>query len=286
MGTETIDFISKTGWIEESAGRRKFKISMEADMREYEKKMLCSGECPYTLPMHFISEGISLNAYYDFTGYVPLKECIKRKLQLYASGRENQKVTSDVLYILSGILECVKGIENYLILPERISVHTDVVFVDLDNDRIKLAFYPNENRELSLQSRITGLVHELSGLLHSDEADQCLKKIDDFILMKNPGLDGMISFLGSMQREAGYIYGNLKDFRKIEEQESRPANQDQIDKRRKKYDFHLKTAVIQIIPAVGLLAVFLSGRLSMINFAGVAIITAAIDLMILRKRYT
>jgi len=190
------------------------------------------------------------------------------------------------LYILSGILECVKGIENYLILPERISVHTDVVFVDLDTDRIRLAFYPNENPELSLQSRITGLVHEISGLLHSDEADQYLNKIDDFILMKNPGLDGMISFLGSMQREAGYIYGNLKNFRKIEEQESLPANHDQIDKRRKKYDVHLKTAAIQIIPAVGLLAVFLSGRLSMINFVGVAIITAAIDLMILRKRYT
>ncbi len=286
MGTETIDFISKTVRIEESAGRRKFQIIMEADIREYEKKMLCSGQCLYAVPMHFISEDRRLHAFYDFTGYVQLTECIKRKLESYTPGRENQKLITDLLHILSGILECVKGMENYLILPERISVHPDVVFVDMDTDRIKLAFYPNENLELSLQNRIAGLIQDLSGLFHSDEADQHLKKIEDFILMKNPGLDGMIGFLGSMQREAGYIYGNSKNFRKIEEQESLSENDDQIDHSRKKYDFCLKTAAILIIPVVGLLAFFLSGKLDIMNFAGLALITAAIGLMIFRKRNT
>ncbi len=286
MGTETIDFISKPGRIEESAGRRKLQICMETDIRYYEKKMLCSGECLYTIPMHFITEDLALNAFYDFTGYVQLQECVKRKLQSYASGRENQKLITDLLDILSGVLECVKGMENYLILPERISVHPDVIFVDMDTGRIKLAFHPNENPELSLQSRITRLVHDLGGLFHSDEADRYLKKIDDFILIKNPGLDGMISFLGSMQREAGYIYGNSKNFRKLEEQESPFTNHEQIGKGRKKYDFRLKKAAILLIPAAGLLAVFLSGKLNMINFVGLVVIIAAVDLMILRKRYT
>lgn len=285
MGIEAIDFISKTGWIEESAGRRKFQISMEPDIREYEKKMLCSGQCLYAVPMHFISENRTLNAFYDFTGYVQLKECISRKLQSCTSGRENQKLITDLLHILSGILECVKGMENYLILPERLSVHPDVVFVDMYNDSIKLAFYPNENPELSLQSRIAGLIHDLGGLLRSDEADQYLKKIEEFISIKNPGLDGMISFLGSMQREAGYIYGNSKNFRKIEEQESPSANDTKTGKDRKKSDFRLKKAAILIVPAVGLLAVFLSGKLEMMNFAGLALITAAIGLMIFRKRF-
>lgn len=279
---ETIDFVSMAGWIEESAGRRRFQILMESDIREYEKKMLCSGECRYAIPMHFIVEDHALKAVYDFTGFMQLKEYVRRKIQSDTSSRESHKPVADVLQILSGILECVKGMENYLILPERITVHPDVIFIDLNTGRAALAFCPNESPELTLQSRIIGLIRDLSGLLRSDEADQYLNKIEDFIITKNPGLDGMLSFLGSMEREVSYIFWNTKNFRRIEEQETVPSH-DQVTHNRMRYGFRFKTAAIQLILGTGLLAVFLSGKLSMINFIGLVIIAGAMDLMILRK---
>ena len=282
LTSETINFIDAEGWIEESAGRRKFQILMETEVREYEKKMLCSGECRYAIPMHFITEDQKLKAFYDYTGYMQLKDYAGKKMKNENRLAEDRKLVADVLQIISEILDCVKGMENYLIFPERITVHPDAVFIDLNTGRTALAFCPNKSPELTLQNRIIGLVRDLSELFRSDEADQYLRKIEEFIAAKNPGLDGMISFLGSLQREVSYIYWNTKNFRSIEEQEP-AANHDQIPKKRKRYDLQLKAVVIQLIVAGGLLAAFLSGKLSMINFAGLVIIAGAIDLLILRK---
>ena len=270
------------GWIEESAGRRRFQIFMEAEVREYEKKMLCSGECRYAIPMHFITEDHKLKACYDYTGYMQLKEYIGIKMKNENCSVEDRKLVADVLLILSGILDCIKGMENYLIFPERITVHPDAVFIDLNTGRAALAFCPGKSHELTLQNRIIGLIRDLRELFCTDEADQYLRKIEEFIAAKNPGLDGMISFLGSMQREVNYIYWNTKNFRSIEEQES-ASNHDPKPKERKWYDFRLKAVVIQLIVGGALFAVLLSGKLSMINFAGLVIIVGAIDLLILRK---
>jgi predicted histidine transporter YuiF (NhaC family) len=96
-------------------------------------------------------------------------------------------------------------------------------------------------------------------------------------------LDGIIGFLGSMERELTYIYWDTKNFRRIEEQETLSVHSD-VKKGRKKDDIRLKTSVIQIILAFILLAVFLSDKLDIANFAGLVIITAAVDLLILKKQ--
>lgn len=284
MAKENIDFMELPVQIEESAGRIKFQINMEVIVKEYEKKMLCTGRCPYTIPMHFLSEGHALEAIYDFTGYIQLKEYAGRKILSCTNAREDQTVIEAVLQILSGILECIKGMENYLIFPERITVHPDVIFIDSNSGRVAMAFYPNESRE-PLQSRITWLIRALEGMFRSDAAYQYLKKIEDFIFEKNPGLEGMITYLGSLQREVSYIYWSAKNFRLSEGQETIPIH-DKTEKSGKRYDFRMKTIAVQIILGAGLIAVFLSGKLSTVSFAGLAVIAAAIDLQILRKRLT
>lgn len=283
MSKEILEFITKTGWIEETSGKRKFWIEMDTGIREFEKKMLSSGECLHSLSMHFLSEDHSLKAFYDFTGYMQLKDWLIIKMKKPDAERDSHMVIA-LLQILSGVLECIKGMENYLILPDRITLHPDAVFIDLNNDRVVLAFYPAESPE-TLQIRIVRLIHDLSGLQHSDETEQHLKKIEEFILAKNPGLDGMISFLGSIQREVSYIYWNTKNFRRIEEQDACPAHL-QTDIKRNRFGFNLKTALIQIFLTIGLVVVFLSDKLDKINFTGFVIIVAAIDLMACRKHLT
>lgn len=281
MAAETIEFLTATGLIEESAGRRKFQVPYDVDVREYEKKMLCSCECRYTIPMHFLTEDHKLKAFYDFTGSIQLKDYARRKIQNeYRSGEDHERV-ADVLRILSEILECIKGMENYLIFPDRVTVHTDIVFIDMNTGRTALAFYPNESPEQDLQGRIGEMVSDLSGMFHSDEADQYLHRIEEFIAAKNPGLDGMIRYLESMRREAGYIYWNAKNFRSMEEHKP-VTNQDRPAKSRSS-DFRRMAVAVQLILAVGLVAVYLSGNLSQISFAGLVILTGAADLMTSRK---
>jgi len=293
-----IKFLSKEVFIEESAGKRKILLIMEEKIRGYEKRMLCDSGCPYTLPMHFISDEGTMKVYYDFTGYVQLEEYIKRKKNTDLSDRESQKTIFDALDVLSKVLGCLKGMESYLIYPERISIHPDVIFINLNSEQIALAFYPNDNTNLTLQYRIIALIDDVNGLCNDHETELYLKKFKDFIFMKNPGLDGMIGNLGMLQREVSYIFCNTKSFRRMEDKETfseyrgtKGSLKESIESRKPsekllsaifKKPAYLKAIAIQVIFGAVLTAVFLSGILEILNFAGLAVIATGVDLWIMR----
>ena len=210
----------KTMEIEESGGRRRFCMDVEGRIREYEKRTICGSDCPYALPMHFVAEGETEKAYYDFTGYLQIADHIRRQVSDNQGAIENQNLVSGALEMLSDILKCLKGMELYLIFPERVTIHPDLIFIDSNCGRAALAFYPDENPETPLQNRILFLIDQMSALYSSAEIDQYLKKMKEFILAKNPGLDGMIAFLGTVQREVSYIYWHSADFRTEERKET------------------------------------------------------------------
>ncbi len=279
-----IKFLSKEVFLEESAGKRKIFLIMEEKIMGFEKRMLCDSGCPFTLPMHFISEGETEKVYYDFTGFIQLEEYIKRITTTDRSDRESQKTIFDALDVMTKILECLKGMESYLLFPERISIHPDLIFINLNDGRIAFAFYPNEKMDMPLQSRVIEMVDAINGLYGDVEAEQFLEKFKDYIYMKNPGLDGMIGNLGILQREVSYIFWNTKNFRREEEKEFIDGRE-HADKPLTavlKAPASLKTIAIQAFLGVGLLTVFLSGILEMMNFAGLFVIVAGVDLLIMR----
>lgn len=307
-----IFFGLQEGCVEEAAGKRKFYLTMnENNIFEYEKRMLCDSGCPYTLSMKFLVEEEIMKAYYDFTGYVQLKEYLNRKTHDDFLNDEINAPICDVLNILSKILNCIRGMENYLFSPERFSVNLDVVFINPDSNEIVFAFLPIVNVEESLQCRLIKMINELNGLYQNDELALCLEKFGNTIQTKNPGLEGMIAILGSMQREISYIYNNSKNFRKIEEKEAQ-----QEDKRpewnRKEADYEegsiksarsfftkanteipirakvnnprsVKLIVMQVILILCLIAVFLIGKLENADFVCLTIIAVGIDLLFMRK---
>lgn len=275
-----INFILQEGQIEESAGRRKFYLTLEKPIREYERKMLCDSDCPFTLPMYFLSEGESEMVFYDFTGYLPLREYINKTTFCNLSVRETQKMISDALNVLSETLECIKGMESYLFFPERFSNHLDAIFIHTSTGRIAFAFYPNDQPELTLQSRIVQMTEEINELYHDSETKQYLKKYTELIHMRNPGLDGMIGLLGTIQREVSYIYWNANDFRGTEQKETLP---DKPENHKSIKAGSLKIVVIQAFFGVGLIAAFLSHRLELASFAGLIILAGGADLWIMRK---
>lgn len=279
-----MNFLSKDVFLEESAGKRKIFLIMDEKIMEFEKKMLCDSGCPFTLPMFFISDEESMKAYYDFTGYSQLEEYIKRNRVSDTNNRESKKTIFDVLDVLTKILECLKGMEDYLLFPERISIHTDLIFIDLCNKRLAFAFYPNEMMDKPLPSRIIDLVDAINVLYGDDEAEQFLEKFKDYIYKKNPGLDGMIGNLGILQRDVSYIFWNTKNFRGGEETEFNDGREytDKPLTSILKKSPSMKIIVIQALIGAALLAVFLSGILGIVKFAGLAVITAAVDLLIIR----
>lgn len=284
MEERKITIITQQGEVDESAGKRKFCLTLDEKLMDYEKRMLCESGCPYTLPMHFISDGGTDRAYYDFTGFVQLEEYIKRKLSFEVGDRENGRTVSDALNLLSGILECLKGMERYLFYPERYSIHPDAIFVELDYGRVTVAFYPNDEPELTLQARILLLIDRIDEVCRDDDTDKYLNKLKDAVYLRNPGLDGMTAILGTIQRDVSYIYWNTAAFRRAEVSET-PEKED-VEKQTAlpwKKTARRKSAAVQVAFAVVLAAVLLSGKLDAVNFAGLAIIAAGLDIWIMRK---
>ena len=279
----------------DGGGKRYFSLRADKIMN-YQKRMLSEGGCPFTLPMHFIlDEGIE-KAYYDYSGLVQMKEFIGRIRSTDHSAGNDGKLINIVLNLLADLMDCLKGMEEYLLFPDAVSIESDLIFVDMQSEKAIFAYNPYADPEISIQDRILCLIDSINEMCQDSEADQYLCKLKDLIYQKNPGTDGMISMLGTMKREISYIYWEPINFRSQETKESGsnenyagnqdvdhvcmakvsrfPAN-DKSDK--------IKLIAIQTAAAALLIGVFLSGILDMTNFAGLVIILAGADLLIMRK---
>jgi hypothetical protein len=291
-GGQVIKILDKAGIIEESSGRRRFCMFLSGTLLDYEKRMLCVSRCPYTLPMHCTSIEGRERAHYDFTGFLQLEEYVRRNRNNEFQGGNYHKPVCSALELLAEILDSMKGMESYLLFPERFLICPDTIFVHSDG-HVSLAYYGNKNPELSLQNRIIALTEDFLSLYNDSEAEQYLDRYKEMILLKNPGLDGMISILGTLKREVSYIYWNTKNFRK-EENKSRPeyggTEQGQIAGDRKGLEFplkqdarNIKLIAFQVFIAAGLIAVFLFGSFEFSAFAGFSLLTAGADLWLMKK---
>jgi len=278
------------GKIEESGGRRRIIIPMRDKIMEFEKKMLCNSACPYILPMFFLNTDGTSQICYDFTGYVQLKESVGTRISEEFSAIERPEMVFDALNILSGMLRTIKGLENYLIFPERITIHTDCIFIDPDSGRVAVAFYPDGRSESTVQSRILTLIDDLSKLYGTDEVDRYLMALKDNFKRTNPGLDGMLRLLGNMQREISYIYGRPKNSRNEEGVEAfydgaaDGTEQNGVCGKAGANRMKMIKAAIFLILTAGLIAVFMSAGLEIPQFVGSTVVVVGIVLSLMRRR--
>lgn len=299
--SEIIKLQSLEGQIEESGGRRKFIIPMEKKIMYFEKRMLYDGECPYILPIRFLNKNGKEEIYYDFTGYIQLKEYIKNITINEISAAAGNNAVCSALNVISGILTCIKGLENYLIFSDRITIHTDFVFIHPDAGLVLMAFYPNDCHDLTLQSRIIMMIEDLVLLYRTDEVTQYLLVLKDFIERKNPGLDGIRGYLGMMQREISYAFGSNKDFRREENKEG-ICEHEQIENNntsnvnapgtnfseRTRFLSNkkiMKSMYLQLILVTGLAVLYMSGIFDAMEFIGLVVLAAGADLWLIRKLY-
>ena len=279
---------------EETAGRRRFYLILENNsFYEYEKRMLRESNCPYTLPMNFINAEEKLNVYYDFTEFIMLSEYINRKVSDNISERKNQVLLSDSLEVLMNLLNSLKGMENHLLFPDRMSIEIDTVFIHSENSRVVFSYIPRIRQQHSLQDRVIRIIEEIKCLYNQQEINQYYEKFIHIIKNKNLGLEGMINILGELQREISLIYWESKDFRTVEEgglhhgentievlSEKELLNRTQILKEVK---IPFKSLMLQLALILSLAAVYFSGILEAESFIGLIVLAAGLDLWIMRK---
>lgn len=211
---KVIHLVAKEGRIIEANGKRKFCLQFnDFEILEYEKRMLSDNDCPYVLPMSFLCEDRITTVWYDYTGCIQLKEYICTEYCNITELNVREPIY-DAMDILLKILQNLRDVEDYLILPDRISVDPDTIFINPSHASILLAFYPSEMLELTFQERLLNMISTISSWYQNDEVDQYTARFQNMICNKNLGLEGMINALSSIQRELSYIYCNARHLRK------------------------------------------------------------------------
>lgn len=137
--------------------------------------------------------------------------------------RKNQGLLDDSLEVVTNILNTIKGMENYLLFPDRLKIDLDTVFIHPDSKKAEFAFIPASKQERSLQDRVIGIIEEIKQIYGLQETNQYLDQFIDTVQQKNLGLDGMINVLGEIQREISYIYWDTNNFRTIGARELQEA---------------------------------------------------------------
>ncbi len=275
-----MNFMNQEARVDESFGRRKFSVTMEERIKDYEKKILCRSCCPDTLPMFFLSENGLEKAYYDFTDYLQLNDYIK-KLRVSEGVRKDFNPVRAALDLTARVLVNLKDMESYLLFPERAAIDPDLIFVNPAGGAIRFAYYPEEKPGLGLQEKILRLIDTMNESFDNTEATVYFQRFKEQVVMNNPGLDGMIRNLGILQREASYVYWNPNELRRPFEGSAR-SNLEKEEGPHNKKSWR-KLAAIHGVLALSLAGIFAAGILDILQFAGLLFVAAAGDLLIVRR---
>ncbi|MCQ2547094.1 MAG: DUF6382 domain-containing protein [Clostridia bacterium] len=165
-----------------------FKMYLnDLEIPEFEKVMLTSGECDFLIPMIFIGEESEQVAYYDCSGFVPLK-------------RYSVETAEDAFFIIENVLVIVGGLTDYLITPARIKLDRDTVFFNTDTGEIKIAYVPAGENTTDLKRNLLNLIAQLKMDINDGHGD-FLDRFARIIHYGNYHIDELLNRLGVLKRE-------------------------------------------------------------------------------------
>ena len=149
--------------------------------------------------------------------------------------------------------------------------------------------------ESNFEKQLLNLLEDIKGSYHHPEIDQYYDRLINFMKENNPGLDGLISNLGMIQRELSYIYNHSEHFRvntdsietpaedmKVDEAESEKSNF-RIGIKIEKRSAAIKLVILQLAFVLLVAAIFLSASLDLTQLAGFICLSAGADLWLVRK---
>ena len=289
---------------EELAGGRRFCIRYpKGSFYCYEKRILAEGGCSsFLLPMSFLEDECETKAYYDFSGYNRLKHAVKAKQSNDEKGHGKKKsAVCDSIDTLFHLLGHLRRMENHLLFPEIIVIGVDVLYVHMDTGNVLLAYVPDKKTTSSFQDKIINLTEEIKSVYGCTDGAPFLDRFIHYIVEKNPGLDGMISMLGMIRREAEYIYASTENFRNSvvgDRDHSWSENRDRggtsqetvheasskgLLKKGQGKGIYIKIILFQLLLFCFIVMVCFYGMFDLFQLAGLMMIAVAIDFMIIKK---
>lgn len=176
--------VEETDMWENNEYKMKFNGS---NVLDFEKVMLSSGECDYLIPMIFVGEDSEQVAYYDCSGFVPLK-------------RYAVETTEDAFYIIENVLLIVRGVADFLIAPAKISLSRDTVFFNTDTGEIKIAYVPATDKPADLKRNLLFLIAQLKADV-ADGHEDYLDRLARIIHYGSFHMDELLNRLGLLRRE-------------------------------------------------------------------------------------
>lgn len=160
-------------------------------IKEYEKEIFTSGECPFFLPMAFVKEGERDKVIYNYSGCIPFSKV-------------EQWGTVEVLCYLENAIELLVISADYLIKPEKININCNTLYKDMFSETLKIAYIPCKN-EITIMQQLKNLIEEIKEMCITKELYAYLLKMEN-CLLQNPSLKDVIKQIGLLKREA-YLCG-------------------------------------------------------------------------------
>lgn len=163
--------------IVESHGKSFFTLLLDKDvMPDYHKVILANGICPALLPMHFINSSKGLQAHYEYSGYVQLKD-------IYGRWRmDGKNIAIESIEMIFSVISGILSIENFLFRTKGYRLHADSIFVRPDRKEIKLAFIPEKESAEQLSSRLAMLIEDTAKIAEDEQWNIYSSEIQNKIL--------------------------------------------------------------------------------------------------------
>jgi len=198
--TTTIYINGKEGHVIEAGGRRFFTFALdENQIAPYQVKILENSRCRALLPMHFVRERGKFHAYYDFGGFLQLKDIVAEWK------RERTTLASEMIGTVAAVAGCLVSAENYLFSCEDFCLHSDTVFVGLNTGLVRLAYVPEEPNHAGVSNRFADFVRDTAMISGDEQWKVYAEEIYRKITSCNESLSGIEKILQDKSYE---IYTN------------------------------------------------------------------------------
>lgn len=163
------------------------------EIREFEIKILASGNCKCFIPMSFVKIKGQLSVTYHIDGYKELK--INQINNPY-----------EMLNVVEKLVLCIKEAQNHLILQSRYCLMENLIFSNQNMSNIKIMFMPIKELD-SNETFACKFVVFLKQMCFKDKrCNEYINIVIDKLENFNLSMRDFVNYLGELKREV-YLCG-------------------------------------------------------------------------------
>jgi len=164
-------------------------------LKEYERRVLCSGQLGDLLPMRFVSTATEDLVYYEVQNFQALDKLTFSHLY-------------EALELIEKVLAVLLKAEDYLIDIGNICLDYRWIYYEIESRNIRLAYVP-KREILDWQISLFQLIGDINGLYDSKGCLPYFQELMDYMDYRPRNLRELFIKIGDLKREAHLSFGEL-----------------------------------------------------------------------------